>query len=418
MATVEVQSSRQIAIPMADERELPPFISTGTSFLRTSFNALNALSGIGIVTLPYTLSQGGWLSIALLLVMATVTCFTGLLLQRCMDSNPLIKTYPDIGYYAFGRKGRMIISILTYLELYLVPTGFLILEGDNLYKLFPKVSFALNGYKIGGKQLFIILAGLIVSPTMWLKDLSGLSFVSACGFFATVIILCSIFWVGAIDGVGFSGKGELFDLSGTPTILSLYAFCYGAHPVFPTLYSSMNDKGRFSKVLYICFGITSLTYALMAILGYSMFGKNVESQVTLNLPTDKLSSKIAIYTILAIPMSKYALIMTPIAEAIDIRLPNLYQSKPIFILVRTLIVMSSVVIAISFPYFVHLTSLIGAILDVIASIVLPCLCYLKLLKVYEHWSFEFTIIIGIIVMAVSVAVTGTFSSIKDMFRHS
>ena len=93
--------------------------------------------GIGLITIPYTLSQAGWLGLCLLLAMAFTTCYTGLLLQRCLESNPSIKTYPDIGYHAFGRKGRMIVSTFTYLELYLVPTGMLILEGDNLFKLFP-----------------------------------------------------------------------------------------------------------------------------------------------------------------------------------------------------------------------------------------------------------------------------------------
>lgn len=45
------------------------------------------------------------------------------------------------------------ISILTNLEIYLVPTRFLILEGDKLHKLFSEVNFATNQRKIGGKQL-------------------------------------------------------------------------------------------------------------------------------------------------------------------------------------------------------------------------------------------------------------------------
>ena len=36
----------------------------------------------------------------------------------------------------------------------------------------------------------------------------------------------------------------------------------------------------------------------MAILGYLMYGDDVESQVTLNLPEGKLISKLAIYTAL------------------------------------------------------------------------------------------------------------------------
>lgn len=183
--------------------------------------------------------------------MATIACYTGVLLQRCIKSNPEIKTYTEVGSAAFGRKGRFIVSTFTYLELYLVPTGFLIMEGDNLHKLFPNAGFHVGSHEIGGKELFVMMAGLVVLPSMWLRDLSKLSFISACGVASSLVILCSVFMVGAVDGVGFHGKGtKLFDLSGVPKALSLYAFCYGAHPVFPTLYTSMKDKTKFSKVTF------------------------------------------------------------------------------------------------------------------------------------------------------------------------
>lgn len=392
--------------------ELPPIKTGGTSFLRSCFNGINALSGIGLITIPYTLSQAGWLSLILLIAMAFATCYTGVLLQRCMESNPSIKTYPDIGYHAFGRKGRIIVSTFAYLELYLVPTGFLILEGDNLFKLFPNASLEVAGHYIGGKQIFIVGAGLVILPTMWLKDLRLLSFVSAGGILSCVILIGSILWVGVVDGVGFSGKGKLFELAGIPTAVSLYAFCYGAHSVFPTLYSSMKDKSQFSKVLFISFGLSTLSYILMAILGYLMFGQDVQSQVTLNLPTRLVSSKIAIYTTLVGPIAKYALIATPIAHAIERRLPRYYNNRFICILLRTLLLVSTVIVALVFPLFGLLMALVGAVLNTTVSIILPCLCYLKISRAYQKWGFEVVIIVVIMVNAVSLAVMGTYSSLK------
>ncbi|KAJ6931581.1 hypothetical protein NC652_011334 [Populus alba x Populus x berolinensis] len=40
----------------------------------------------------------------------------------------------------------------------------------------------------------------------------------------------------------------LVNWHGIPTALSLYAFCYCAHPVFPTLYTSMKNKRQFSNL--------------------------------------------------------------------------------------------------------------------------------------------------------------------------
>ncbi|KAM1722546.1 hypothetical protein FF2_020830 [Malus domestica] len=77
-----------------------------------------------------------------------------------MDGNPRIKSYPDIGEVAYGQKGRLTISIFMYLELYLVAVEFLILEGDNLNQLFPSMGFNMAGFKVGGKQCFVLLAAL------------------------------------------------------------------------------------------------------------------------------------------------------------------------------------------------------------------------------------------------------------------
>ncbi|PRQ16254.1 putative amino acid transporter, transmembrane domain-containing protein [Rosa chinensis] len=397
---------------MADQlMDLPH--TTGASFAKTCFNGFNALSGIGLLTTPYALSKSGWLSLGLLLVMAITTCYTGILLTKCLNTNRSMKTYSDVAFRAFGRKGRIFVSIFLYLEVYLVPTGLLIMEADNLVKLFPHLGVKgvnFGGLHVAGKPFFTMLVGLIILPSMWLKDLRLLSYISLCGILSTIVIISAIVWVG-IDEVGFSAAGEIFDWKGLPTALSLYAFCYGAHPVFPVLYSSMKQKNHFFKVLLITFFLCTVNYMLVAILGYLMFGKNVQSQLTLNMST-KLGSKIVIYTSLAAPMVKYALIISPIADAIEMNLPSKWKSKLVWILVRTLLLVSTVVVALVFPYFESLTGLVGAILCVTISILLPCICYLKIFSLYQKFDVEVLIVGSIMVMAVAVGVMGTYASVK------
>ncbi|RYR79553.1 hypothetical protein Ahy_A01g004358 isoform B [Arachis hypogaea] len=93
-----------------------------TSFFKTCFHGINAISGIGIVSIPYALASGGWLSISLLFMIAIACYYTGLLVKRCMDMDPHIRTFPDIGQRAFGDKGRLMVSIAMNSELYLVVT--------------------------------------------------------------------------------------------------------------------------------------------------------------------------------------------------------------------------------------------------------------------------------------------------------
>ncbi|XP_021622090.1 amino acid transporter AVT1I [Manihot esculenta] len=333
-----------------------------------------------------------------------------------VDSN--IKTYPDIGERAFGSKGRLVISIFMYTELYLVATGFLILEGDNLENLFPNVELEMAGFHIGARQKFVIIVALIILPTIWLDNLSVLSYVSASGVIASAIILCSIFWAGAFDGIGFHEKGKLLNWDGIPTAVSLYAFCYCAHPVFPTLYTSMKNKHQFSNVLLVCFVACTISYASMAVIGYSMFGSAVESHVTLNLPTTKLSSRLAIYTALVNPISKYALMITPIVNVTRNWFPWYCDKKPFNIFISTALLMSTVIVALAFPFFGFLMSLVGAFLSVTASILLPCLCYLKISGTYRTLGFEVAVIGGILVLGVVVVIFGTHTALLRILGHS
>jgi vesicular inhibitory amino acid transporter len=76
-----------------------------------SFAGVNVLCGVGILSTPYAVRQGGWLGLMILAVLAVLAWYTGVLLRRCLDSKEGIETYPDIGQAAFGTPGRIIISV-------------------------------------------------------------------------------------------------------------------------------------------------------------------------------------------------------------------------------------------------------------------------------------------------------------------
>ncbi|CAI8591817.1 unnamed protein product [Vicia faba] len=330
---------------------LRTFHRSEVSFIRSCLNGLNAIAGVGILSVPYALASGGWLSLALLFSIAAVAFYTGLLMERCMEKKSNIRTFPDI--------------------------GFLILAGDNLSNILPIEEFQVVGLSIGAKQFFVILVALIILPT-----------------------------------------GDIVNWNGIPTAVSLYAFCYCAHPVFPTLYNSMKNKHQFSNVLIVCFILTTASYASMAIIGYLMFGSNVESQVTLNLPLNKLSSKIAIYTTLVNPIAKFALMATPITNALKELVGRTYKNNRVTnIFVSTLLVVSNVIVALSIPYFGSLMSLVGAFLSATACILLPCLCYLKISGNYRKLGFETVTIVMIVLVAIVMGVSGTYISIVEIIQN-
>ncbi|KAG8049052.1 hypothetical protein GUJ93_ZPchr0009g1208 [Zizania palustris] len=340
--------------------DLPP-PSTKCGQKQAILNGLNVLCGVGILTTSYGIKQGGWLSIILLPLLGGCSCYTGLLLKKCIDSSPSIETYPDIGQAAFGIYGRIFVSVVLYMELYACAVEYITLLGDSLSSVFPSAHLAFTGIYLNAHNLFAITMALAILPSVWLKNLSLLSYLSAGGVVATMTVIVCLFWVGIGEGVGFHTGGTALNLTHFPVALGLYGYCYSGHSVFPNIYSSMKERSKFTFVLLFCFIVVTIVYAAVAVSGYLMFGESTMSQFTLNMPQQYIPSKIAIWMTIVNPYTKYALTITPVALSIEEALPKRLQTYQVGMCVRTALVLSTVVVALTFPYFALVMALLGSV---------------------------------------------------------
>ncbi|XP_076920930.1 amino acid transporter AVT1C-like, partial [Bidens hawaiensis] len=324
-----------------------------SSFGQAVVNGVNLLCGVALLSTPFAVKQGGWVGLSVLFVFCVLSFYTGLLLRSCLDSRSGLQTYPDIGEAAFGIIGRLFISIVLYVELYASCVEFIILESDNLSSLFPYAQLNLGGYELSSPYLFAIMITIIVLPTVWLRDMTLLSYISAGGVFVTILLVICLFWIGLVDSIGFQTESTtVLNLSTLPVSIGLYGYCYAGHAVLPNIYMSMEKKSQYPPVLLVSFTVCTFLYAGVAILGYIMFGESIESQFTLNLPKNLVASKIAVWATVISPLTKFALTISPVAKSLEELIPSNHQKTHIYsILIRTALVISTLLVALAVPFF-------------------------------------------------------------------
>ncbi|XP_059075844.1 amino acid transporter AVT1C [Cryptomeria japonica] len=417
----------------AEEAQLPPLQPKKRSFRRAThdhlptthkcafghalLNGMNVLCGVGILSTPYAIKEGGWLGLGILFAFALLSCYTGVLLRDCLESAPGLETYPDIGQAAFGTTGRIVVSIILYAELYASCVEYIILESDNLSSLFPNAHLDFAGFHLTSHQLFALITALSVLPTVWLRDLSILSYISAGGVIASFLVVICLFWVGTVDHVGIHHKGTLLNLTNFPIAIGLYGFCYSGHAVYPNIYTSMKNRSQFTLVLITSFVTCTTMYAAVAVMGYMMFGDATESQFTLNMPTNFVASKIAVWTTVVNPFTKYALTITPVALSLEELLPSTSMGLHWFsVIIRTALVVSTLVVALVVPFFGFVMALIGSLLTMLVALILPCVCFLSIVGHKVTW-MQVILCTTIIIMGVACSAIGTYSSVAGIIHN-
>ncbi|KAL6578089.1 Amino acid transporter avt1c [Orobanche minor] len=380
-------------------------VSRQCSYSQSVLNGVNVLCGVGILSTPYAVKEGGWAGLSVFVIFALLSYYTGILLRYCLDSKPGLATYPDIGQAAFGTVGRVAISIVLYVELYACCIEYVILESDNLSSLFPNAHLNFGVFVLNSHHLFAVSMALAVLPTVWLRDLRILSYISAGGVIASVLVVACLFWAGLVDHVGFETKGTtILNLSSLPVALGLYGYCYSGHAVFPNIYTSMANPRQYPSVLL----------ARVAVLGYMMYGESIQSQFTLNMPQELVASKIAVWTTVVNPFTKY-----PFPDSV--RLEELIPSSPprsymYSILIRTALVMSTLVLGLSIPFFGLVMALIGSLLTMLVTLILPCACYLSILR-GKISLFQGSMCILVIGIGIVSSAFGTYSALAKIIQN-
>ncbi|XP_058746527.1 amino acid transporter AVT1C-like [Vicia villosa] len=228
---------------------------------------ISVLYGVGMLSTPYAAKEGGWVGLSILFTFKFLSFYTVLLLRSYLDSESGLETYPDICEAAFGTAGRIAILIGCCIE-------YIILEGENLASLFPNAYLNLGVFVLNPKTLFAVITPLVVLPTVRLCDLSILSYISAGGVIALVLVIMYLLWVG-VEEVGHGLK-------------------------FPAVLVAQLIKDPSDFVAYSM---------LEVLLWDTECLEKILSKFTLNLPQDLDATKIVVWTTVVNPFTKYLYVL-------------------------------------------------------------------------------------------------------------
>jgi vesicular inhibitory amino acid transporter len=197
----------------------------------------------------------------LLVGIGVICAYTSLLLGKCLEKSPRSRSYADIGQHAFGSRGRLLASTFINVEIFMTLVSYTISLHDNLITVFAGTQLRLLIWtKLSTSQLLTMIGVLIALPSLWLTDLSSISFLSCGGILMSIIIFTSVAYIAIFQVVKANHSIPVLHLHKIPAISGLYIFCYAGHIVFPNLYKSMKDPSKFTKVSSItsnCFLLSS-----------------------------------------------------------------------------------------------------------------------------------------------------------------
>ncbi|RVW27530.1 Amino acid transporter AVT1B [Vitis vinifera] len=112
----------------------------------------------------------------------------------------------------------------------------------------------------------------------------------------------------------------------------------------------------------------------------------------------------------------YALTMSPVAMSLEELIPsNQSKSHMYAILIRTALVISTLLVGLTVPFFGLVMALIGSLLTMLVTLILPCACFLSILR-GKITRFQGSLCILIIAVGVVSSAFGTYSALAKIIE--
>ena len=328
-------------------------------------NIVNFIEGLGFLALPFALTEGGIVVMVAFFIIPVCLWYTGKVLIECFydtdEKQRRIRarsTFKELGEILLPKYGGYIVTAFVQLDLYLAPVSYLILCGSLMSHALPSVPLTVIAWTC--------IAGVAVFPTTFLKSLSDIAWLSVVSVIALISVLISILWYGVKHMDEWNLDTILFwDSEGVSIGLPILIYGYGALPILPSVEESMHEKHKFALALALAYAITTVIKVIFSVFAFVSFRSNTNQVILNNLPEGPMRMSISFVFVIFCVLS-YVLPLCPVfdflqtftaIETVSSRMPLLGP-----LLIRIIVVLSTILIAILVPKFALVVSFAGSLL--------------------------------------------------------
>ena len=380
----DAESSSDDELVLPPNKKVPSDPSSGDSSVwKAAANLVNFMEGIGFLAIPYALKEGGITALVMLILIPLVIWYNATVLIDCLynedaqgNRQRARSGYNDLGDVLLPKYGGNIVSGVIQLDVFLLAVSYLVLFGSVMRHDLPSVPIT--------ERMWIGIAGCLVLPTVFLKSLSQIAWLSATSVIALIAVVVYVVWYGAENTNEWDLRTILFwDTEGVVSSLSVVLYSYSAYVIIPSVEGSMADKAKFGRALSLAYVVSTLMKVSFAVFAFLSFGANTNEVILNNLPSGLLHITVGSFFALSCILS-YGLVIYPFFESAQKSLNTRIQSDkiPDYVtntVIRITVVMLSVVVAILVPSFLAIISFIGGILSSLACYIFPIILRFKLM---------------------------------------
>ncbi|KAG4915257.1 hypothetical protein JHK87_052814 [Glycine soja] len=331
--------------------------------------------GAGVLGLPYAMSELGWgPGVTILILSWIITLYT---LWQMVEMHEMVPgkrfdRYHELGQYAFGEKLGLYIVVPQQLVVEIgVNIVYMVTGGTSLKKFHDTVCSNCKNIKL---TFFIMIFASVHFVLSHLPDFNSITGVSLA---AAVMSLSysTIAWVASVHkGVqenvqyGYKAKSTSGTVFNFFNALGTVAFAYAGHNVVLEIQATIpSTPEKPSKVpmwrgVVVAYIVVAICYFPVALIGYWMFGNEVDSDILISLEKPTWLIAMANLFVVIHVIGSYQIYAMPVFDMIEtvmVKKLNFEPSRMLRFVVRNVYVAFTMFIAITFPFFDGLLGFFG-----------------------------------------------------------